>query len=149
MSRSSKSRNAIVLLVLCNFSLAQADDSAVTCPAAIEVMQSPANIPAGWRAGTSGGVAGNGRCNLANIGFSEGPPAEQVSLAPDSGKKLRRSETQTWLFSPGAPQGYWIACEYAQTSVTLTRRLPERIRTCTVTYDSSTSPPTAQNVNCK
>jgi hypothetical protein len=51
----------------------------------------------------------------------------------------RRRPEPRCLFSLNAPQpnprGFWIACTYSGTSIVLSRRLPDEVKVCRVTYE--------------
>lgn len=138
----------IAVLCLLIVSTAWAEDYQPNCPATIDVAQTLMKTPEGWSAGISGGTQSNVKYMLMNIEFSEGNPANLASLKPDSGKKSRGIHTETWVFTPKFADGYWISCEYFQTSMAVIKKLPENIQSCTVTYDTSYSDIVAKTVKC-
>jgi len=101
--------------------------------------------PYGWSAGIYGGGMDNVKYGLSNIQFSSGDPSEYAWLVPDTDKK----HSATWQFVPKSKEGYWITCEYQLTSVTLTQRLPDDVKSCTVEYDARFSNPVPKSVRCK
>jgi hypothetical protein len=49
---------------------------------------------------------------------------------------------KTWTISwdlPAKPRGCWITCEYANTTVTLTRKLPETVTRCEMVHHRNVS----------
>jgi hypothetical protein len=120
------------------------------CPAAIDVAESPAAVPAGFTAFLNGDPPTEtlGRAaahRLDTISFSDGPPNQMAWLAPSSGGK----GAQRWDFSPGPGAATWLSCGYLATSVIVSMPLPARTTSCRVNYDSATSPPTATGFACR
>lgn len=100
-----------------------------TCPQKIEVEQRIGVVPEGWDAAqTTATVA------LAAVTFFDGPPSEKASLKFDSEDLQKRDRVAFWNLPPNV-RGYWISCGYQNTTAVISRRLPENIRSCAVTYD--------------
>ena len=118
-----------------SFLLSAAPESAAqligvtTCPLKVEVEERLTALPESWDGGQSTATAA-----LASITFFRGPPSEKAPLKPDSEERQNRDRVAFWNLPPGG-RGYWITCSYANTSVTISRRLPENIRSCAVTYE--------------
>jgi len=104
-----------------------------SCPDTIKVEQRITDLPPAWEAGLS-----DARPGLMMVTFFDGPPAERASLKYDSELRLKGNWVATWTFAANA-HGYWIQCVYENTTVVLSRRLPETVRTCNVTYERSTT----------
>jgi len=99
------------------------------CPREIEVEQRVGVVPEGWNAAqTTATVA------LASVTFFDGPPSEKASLKFDSEDLQKRDRVASWNLPPNV-RGYWISCGYQNTTAVISRRLPENIRSCAVTYD--------------
>lgn len=99
------------------------------CPQKIEVEQRVGVVPEGWDAAqTTVTVA------LAAVTFFDGPPSEKASLKFDSEDLQKRNRVAFWNLPPNV-RGYWISCGYQNTTAVISRRLPENIRSCAVTYD--------------
>lgn len=101
----------------------------VDCPPALTVKQEAVAPPAGWFAGDDGQPH-----RLAAVTFFDGPPKELASLVYDDSASAAGEWTGIWHFGPN-PRGFWIACSYRGTSVTLSRRLPEEVKECRVRYE--------------
>jgi hypothetical protein len=57
-----------------------------------------------------------------------------------------------WQLDAKSERGYWIACRYSGTSMTLTRPLPKGLTQCTVTYNSKEQidgVPVIEGISCK
>ena len=118
-----------------------------TCPREIEVEQRIGGIPEGWQAAqTTATVA------LASVTFFDGPPSEKASLKYDSEEMQKRDRVAFWNLPPNA-RGYWISCGYQNTTAVISRRLPENIKSCAVTYDrrkrGAAGLPAIKDISCK
>jgi hypothetical protein len=100
-----------------------------TCPQKIEVEQRVGVIPEGWEAAQPTTTV-----SLASVAFFDGPPAERAALKFDSEDVQKRDRVAFWNLPPNV-RGYWISCGYQNTTAVISRRLPENIRSCTVTYE--------------
>ena len=118
----------IVLLAVAALAAAPSP-SLVDCPPTIAVEQEPVAPPAGWTVTEDGSPR-----RLASVTFFDGPPAELASLVYDDEASARKEWTGIWHFEPN-PRGYWIACAYSGTTVVLSRRLPDEVKVCRVTYE--------------
>lgn len=108
----------LVLVTLLTSSGCNALAEPVTCPPSITVSETLNGVtPEPWTARYD-----NASRNLAGVGFFDGPPDEQRSLAPssDSGG---RTPVATWKFGSN-PVPVWLSCRYQDSAVTLTRPLP-------------------------
>ncbi len=115
----------------------------VSCPAALTVQQTAPNPPVGMK-----------MVDIApghpwtNAQFSDGPPEQEVWLAPDSSQRRGKETVNTWRFSSSA-DGVWLSCTYTGTSLAAAFRLPETVRGCEVRYDETVSPAAAKSVTCR
>jgi len=100
-----------------------------TCPQKIEVEQRVGVIPEGWEAAQPTATVA-----LASVAFFDGPPSEKASLKFDSEDTQKRDRVAFWNLPPNA-RGYWISCSYQNTTAVISRRLPDNIRSCVVTYE--------------
>ncbi len=100
-----------------------------TCPPTLAVEQkTSAPAPAGT--GTYSGYD----TAIAGVTIFEGPPAEQASLVPDREQTTSDTVIQTWKLAK-SDRGYWLQCEYANTTAQVFRRLPVNVSRCEVTYE--------------
>jgi len=113
------------------------------CPARIEVRQTATDVPAGYQPFDS-----EPQHQWTNAQFSEGPPSEQAWLAPDTTGRQGKALVNTWTFV-NSPEGIWLSCGYAGTSIVVARRLPDTIRRCEVRFDMTIAPPAATAIDCR
>jgi hypothetical protein len=144
-----KSSTLFASLLFAYTAFAHAEDYRLVCPATINVQQSIKNAPEGWTAGIFGGDAVNVKYLLTNVEFSSGDPSGLAWLVPDADKKTRSMHTATWNFTPHSKDGYWISCDYTHTSVSLVKRLPDQIKSCTIEYDARYSDLVVKDVRCQ
>jgi hypothetical protein len=73
----------------------------------------------------------NERHPLSGVSYYDGPPRELAQLAPDRSDKRGDS----WTF-PAREKGrsIWQVCRYSDTSIQLSRKIPDRIKTCRVSF---------------
>jgi hypothetical protein len=100
-----------------------------TCPASLVVEQKTSAPAPNWTVTYSGYDTA-----LAGVTIFEGPPAEQASLMPDSEQTTNEIVFQTWKLAR-SDRGYWIQCQYANTTAQISRRLPADVSRCDVTYE--------------
>ncbi|MGA9723524.1 MAG: STY0301 family protein [Candidatus Binatus sp.] len=100
-----------------------------TCPATISVEQKASAPAADWTITYSGFQTA-----VAGVTIFDGPPSQQASLVPDNEKTIGDAVTQTWRLVK-SDRGYWLQCEYANTTVQIYRRLPADVSRCDVTYE--------------
>jgi hypothetical protein len=101
------------------------------CPGTIKVEQKAESLPKEWRLSYDSSPN-----DLEMVTFFSGPPEENASLVYDERSKAKDGWVATWKF-PKDPTGYWIKCSYAGTRAELSRRLPDRVSVCRVSYDES------------
>ncbi|MGH8632766.1 MAG: STY0301 family protein [Burkholderiales bacterium] len=138
---------AIAFLVLVSPESGAQPFATTTCPQKIDVEQRVAALPEGWEAGQATGTV-----VLVSVAFFDGPPAKQAALKYDSEDRQKRDRVAFWNLPPGA-RGYWISCGYANTTAVISRRLPDSIRNCAVTYEprkrGAAGPPAIKNITCR
>jgi len=121
--------NALALIILTlGTSTCLAQDK--YCPQSISVDQKIENAPSGWAASDDHSAS-----SLAALTFFSGPPSEDASLKYDRWTVRNGLAYATWKFEPDSPGGIWLTCRYSSTRVVLTKKLPQNISECTVTYD--------------
>jgi hypothetical protein len=128
-----KTLNLITILLIANICaiaashIAQAAESA--CPQTIAVAQSASAPAPDWTVTYSGYETA-----VAGVTIFDGPPAQQASLVPDNEKTSGDDVIQTWQLAK-SDRGYWLQCNYANTTAQIVRRLPAGVSRCDVTYD--------------
>jgi hypothetical protein len=117
------------------------------CPPKISVEQRASAPGADWTVSYSGYESA-----VQGVTIFEGPPAEQASLVPDSEKTVGDNLIQVWRLA-GSDRGYWLQCNYANTTAQISRRLPASIARCDVVYDHNlrfaNGANVVKSVNCK
>jgi hypothetical protein len=119
-------------IVACGLALAASAPAraGVSCPMTIAVTQQLAASTPGWTE-TSDEVLPT---DLAGLAVFDGPPEERAQLVHDDERQSSDSATLIWNL-PANPRGHWIVCRYANTKVTLTRRLPDAATGCQIVFD--------------
>ena len=139
---------AAVLVALASLSmpahLAQAESA---CPSKIAVEQKALAPAPDWAVSYSGYETA-----ISGVAIFEGPPAEQASLVPDDQKTVGDNVVQTWRL-PKSDRGYWLQCNYANTTAQISRRLPADVDRCDVVYNHNLhfagGGDVVKSVNCK
>lgn len=121
--------------------VAQAQDL-LQCPPALKIQQNIDGEQTGWQALNS-----HEKHPYVGVSFSEGTPDKKIILAPSSEKKVRGALLAVWAL-PKSADGYWVSCLYAETSVTVARKLPDDVTYCEVEYDRNFSQPVAKRWQC-
>lgn len=115
----------------------------ILCPDQLAVQQSVTPTPAGWQSFDSQEAH-----PLAGVSLSEGNPTELATLVPTSDRKQGKVAVTTWNFIP-SKDGYWLSCLYAGTSMAVTRKLPDGVKSCRVESDAQTTPPSPTKIECR
>jgi len=102
-----------------------------TCPPTVAVAQSASAPDPTWTVTYSGYSTA-----LSGVTIFDGPPASQASLMPDSEEKTSYSVFQTWKLG-SSNNGYWLQCNYANTTAQISQQLPTGTKRCEVTYDAN------------
>ena len=100
-----------------------------TCPPTLAVEQKAAAPSAEWTVSSSGY-----KTALAGVTIFDGPPASQASLVPDGERTTSDTLVQTWKLEKN-DAGYWLECDYANTTAQIYKRLPASVSRCDVTYE--------------
>ena len=113
----------------------------------IDVNQQLAHSVSGWRS-----LVDETPHRLASVLFYDGPPEERASLVNDKIKRLGEKETAIWHFTARENRPIWMVCSYSGTSVLLAKSVPQRIASCSVTYNLAqriSGIPMVEKVVCK
>ena len=117
------------------------------CPRTIAVEQRASAPAPDWSVSYSGYETA-----IQGVTIFDGPPAEQASLVPDNEKTVGDNVIQTWRLTK-SDRGYWLQCNYANTTAQIARRLPASIARCDVVYDHNEhfagGGYVVKSVNCK
>lgn len=129
------------------FTLAHLAQAESACPAKVAVEQKASAPTSDWAVTYSGYETA-----ISGVTIFEGPPAEQASLVPDNQKTAGDKVIQTWRL-PKSDRGYWLQCNYANTTAQISRRLPASVERCDVVYDHNLhfadGGDVVKSVNCK
>lgn len=101
----------------------------VNCPEQIETQQTTVSAPAGWRV-----LNADTRHYWSGVTLYSGKPEDNASLKPENKKNKR-----TWNFS--ASEEIYAVCEYNQTNLQLTQKLPAHTTDCNLTLDMNSIGP--------
>ena len=89
---------------------------------------------------------------ISGVTIFDGPPAEQASLVPDGEKTRGDDVIQTWQLAKN-DRGYWLQCNYANTTAQISRRLAAGVARCDVISDHNErfngGAYVVKSVNCK
>jgi len=117
----------LVALAFRPYPVAAAD---TVCPFEIAVTQNLAGSVEGWTAG-----ADPWPTELANLSVFDGPPEELADLIYDDEIEDAETWTTIWELWTDNPRGFWIRCRYANTLVTIERKLPTETTRCEVVFE--------------
>jgi hypothetical protein len=117
------------------------------CPRTIAVDQRASAPAPDWSVSYSGYETA-----VQGVTIFDGPPAGQASLVPDNEKTSGDNVIQTWRLTR-SDRGYWLQCNYANTTAQIARRLPDNITRCDVVLDHNVhfagGGYVVKSVNCK
>ena len=119
-----------IVCAIAAFNNVQAAES--SCPRTIAVAQSASAPAPDWTVTYSGYETA-----VAGVTIFDGPPAQPASLVPDNEKTSGDDIIQTWQLAK-SDRGYWLQCNYANTTAQIVRRLPADVSRCDVVYDHNT-----------
>ena len=100
-----------------------------TCPPTLAVEQKASAPSTDWTVSSSGYNTA-----LAGVTIFDGPPANQASLLPDGEQTTSDMVFQTWKLGKN-DAGYWLECDYANTTAQIYERLPASVSRCEVSYE--------------
>ena len=117
------------------------------CPQTIVVEQRASAPAPDWTVSYSGYETA-----VAGVTIFDGPPAQQASLVPDSEKQVGDNIVQVWQL-PKSDRGYWLQCNYANTTAQISRRMPPSVNRCDVVLNHNIrfngGGNVVKSVNCK
>ncbi len=100
-----------------------------TCPPTLAVEQKASAPSTDWTVSSSGYNTA-----LAGVIIFDGPPVNQASLLPDGEQTTSDMVFQTWKLGKN-DAGYWLECDYANTTAQIYERLPASVSRCEVSYE--------------
>jgi hypothetical protein len=116
----------------------QAADWKLECPAQLVTAQSvTGTVPDGWSAvartasdvrNAAAGAAIEATTPPISISVFDGPPSEMADLVPDN----PNARVQRWTFGKARTRDIHIVCNYADTRLKLTRKVPATVTSCAV-----------------
>jgi len=120
----------------------------LSCPETIQTTQTfSGTAPPTWRA-IQDKSTGAPVSHWSGIEFSDGPPENQASLAPDDSTTLAGNRVDIYKFPASIYKRIYLTCTYAQTSITLTQN-PNLIGSvCQVTYTGLGDQAGPQKIAC-
>ena len=139
---------AFFAILVAMSTVARAAEREMSCPPSVTVRQVADRVPDGW----TSAIDANARTDVASVTFFDGPPSEDASLVYDSESRAGQKRIATWRFAPDNKRAVWMQCSYAATTVVLSKRLPDKVSECTVTYQSDVSiagMPQVTAIRCK
>jgi hypothetical protein len=98
----------------------------------VQVSENLANQIPPWEAVVD---QGRGGYNLDNVGFYSGHPKNKAAVVPDKTTRSKALAKTTWRFPQKKSADFWVSCSYANTSILLTRQLPDGLSHCEVTSE--------------
>ncbi len=118
-----------MVAVACAIAVPQLACAQTTCPPALAVEQKASAPSPDWTVTYSSYPTA-----VAGVTIFDGPPAEQASLVPDNERTIQDTVIQTWKLIK-SDRGYWLQCEYANTTAQIYRQLPSNVTRCDVSYE--------------
>ena len=122
-------------------STASAATITLTCPDNIQTKQTLITPVPGWHISVDRSTTVDGKLHGGVIGFSDGPPEQLATLAPDSTTPSKTDKDRfvnRWTF--GESEKSWQICTYTGTLIQLSKPLPARITSCSIEYEHSADP---------
>ena len=142
-----KRQTFILIVFACAIAPAYFAQAESACPATVAVEQRASAPAPDWAVSYSGYETA-----VAGVTIFDGPPAQQASLVPDSEKTSGDNIIQVWQLQK-SDRGYWIQCNYANTTAQISRRLPESVSRCDVVLSHNErflgGANVIKSVNCK
>ena len=143
-----KPQTLILIAFACAIAPVRFAQAESACPATIAVQQRASAPASDWTVTYSGYETA-----VAGVTIYDGPPAQQASLVPDSEQPVGDNIFQVWKL-PKSDRGYWLQCNYANTTAQISRPLPASSRRCDVVLNHNVrfgggGGNVVRSVNCK
>ena len=142
-----KPQTLILIAFACAIAPVRFAQAESACPATIAVQQTASAPASDWTVTYSGYETA-----VAGVTIFDGPPAQLASLVPDDEKTVGDNIIQVWQL-PKSERGYWLQCNYANTTAQISRRLPASVSRCDVVLNHnqrfSGGGYVIKSVNCK
>jgi hypothetical protein len=140
-------KRVILIALACAIAAPRLASAESACPAEVTVEQTASAPSPDWTVTYSGYQTA-----VSGVTIFEGPPSQQASLVPDNEKTSDDKEIQTWQLAK-SDRGYWLQCQYANTTAQISRQLPASVARCDVVYDRNMrfggGGLVVKSVNCK
>lgn len=122
-----------------------AEDAPVSCPLVLSSeLMGPAAVKGDWALFLSAPA------KLTGAFFMQSSPEQMEYLKPDSVLRQGKKRIETWMFDGNYPFGKWLACDYADGAVSMSRRLSADVSECSVVYDKGRANPADRvKIDCK
>lgn len=118
----------------------------LTCPPFLETEQGSNQAPEGWRAV----VNRTGKLPLVGANFTDGRPEQLGDLKGESARQRGRMTTTTWNVEGTSAEGLWLYCRYLDTTVVLTQKLPDGLKSCAmISTDDPTAALPIKSITCR
>jgi len=121
--------------------------SELVCPSSLEVAEkAAAPQDDAWQAVV---VDPGQQHRFYGVSFSDGSPAKKFFRNPIRTISSKTQKTEIYTFSKQDPEPPWISCLYHDTSVVITKPVPDPHDQCEVTYDPLTGFASVKKVDCR
>jgi hypothetical protein len=124
------------------FTMSASASEVLTCPQSIVTNQSTVAND-GWIARQE---SPSRKHALRAAGFTDGPPEDGAQLKPATAGKTKAGEKVSFAFSGVSPAGIWLECAYADTTVTLSKKIEKTPSACDVNYIKTARPGSAVSI---
>ena len=94
------------------------------CPPFLETEQGSKQAPEGWNAV----VNRNGKLPLVGANFTDGRPEQLADLKGESERRKGKITVTNWNVEGTSADGLWLYCRYLDTTVVLTQKLPNGMK---------------------
>jgi hypothetical protein len=122
----------------------------LVCPKSIDVSESITKTELGWEAFHDERKMGT---HLENVSLYTGHPKDMAALAPNKSSTKNKKLSYLWIFpsQKSYPNSYWVTCDYSNTLITLTKKLPDNLKRCEARGTSlpSGKPLSIDSIHCE
>ena len=116
------------------------------CPPFLETEQGSSQAPEGW----SAVVSRAGKLPLVGANFTDGRPEQLADLKGESERRKGKISVTTWNVEGMSPDGLWLYCRYLDTTVVLTQRLPNGLKSCEmISTDDPAAAVPIKSIKCR